>query len=208
MPFLKISEARDAMKGSFVGTIRSAGDLKSGTKDGRDWTKKVFIIEDDSTAVDMVAWGDDISKFKVGNRYEIVNPLWKEYNGDITVNISRYCQVKLIGTSGTQSTMEASTQSAPTQTNTTQSTVPPSDEYLQNRQKEILEKEAARNKQIEEKTKSVFTAEQLVDIDSELDKLIVLESIVTKKLTGETLPNPAKVGMLMKFLYDKLGAKQ
>lgn len=205
MSFLTIAKAREAMKGSFVGTIRSAGDLKSGTKDGRDWTKKVFIIEDDSTAVDMVAWGDDISKFKVGNRYEIVNPLWKEYNGDITVNISRYCQVKLIGTSGTQSTMEASTQST-TQT-TTESTVPPSDEYLQNRQKEILEKEAARNKQIEEKTKSVFTAEQLAEIDRELDKLIVLESITTKKLTGETLPNPAKVGMYMKFIYDKMGAK-
>lgn len=43
------------------------------------------------------------------------------------------------------------------------------------------------------------------NINSEIDKLIAIEEIVTKKLTtNNTPPNPAKVGMYMKFVYDIL----
>jgi len=51
----------------------------------------------------------------------------------------------------------------------------------------------------------VFGIEKLDKIDIQLDKLIEIESIVTKKLTiNNTPPNPAKVGMYMKFVYDSL----
>ena len=57
--------------------------------------------------------------------------------------------------------------------------------------------------------KTEFTVENLVTIDKEINKLIVIEKIITKKLTtGDLPPNPAKVGMYMKFIYDKMNVEQ
>jgi len=50
--------------------------------------------------------------------------------------------------------------------------------------------------------KEVFGIEKLDKIDIQLDKLIEIELIITKKLpSGAT---PAKIGMYMKFVYDYL----
>lgn len=94
--FIKIAEAKQALKGSFIGTIIKTGDLKSGTKDGRDWTKKVFTIQDDSGDADLVCWGDEIKLFEVGHKYEIVNPWWKTYEGKVSVSVGKYGTAKLI----------------------------------------------------------------------------------------------------------------
>lgn len=52
--------------------------------------------------------------------------------------------------------------------------------------------------------KSMYSEEQLDKIDTKLNFLIDLERIVTAKLQelDNTTPNPAKVGMYMKFLDD------
>ena len=82
------------------------------------------------------------------------------------------------------------------------------DEFLNQKQEQIKNEQEDNEKQIAEKTESQFTKEQLEKIDQELDKLITIESFVTKKLTtGDLAPNPAKVGMYMKFIYDKLEKK-
>lgn len=95
--FVKIAAAKEALKGSFKGVIIKAGDLKSGTKEGKDWTKKIFVIEDDTGQVDLVTWGDEIKKFSVGYTYEIVNPWWKTYENKITVQVGNYGTAKVIG---------------------------------------------------------------------------------------------------------------
>jgi len=97
--FIKIADCKTALKGSFKGVIIKQGDLKSGTtKDGKDWTKKVFTIGDDSGEADLVAWGDEIKLFSVGSTYEIVNPWWKTYDGKISVQVGNYGTATLIGT--------------------------------------------------------------------------------------------------------------
>lgn len=96
--FLTIAEAKAAMKGSFVGVVITAGDLKSGTKDGKDWSKKVYQIQDATATVPLTTWNDDIAKFKIGGKYEIVNPWWKEYQGNVQLELGKYCEVKLVGT--------------------------------------------------------------------------------------------------------------
>ncbi|MEK0347047.1 MAG: hypothetical protein QQN44_01800 [Nitrosopumilus sp.] len=100
--FVKIKEAKEALKGSFKGIIIKAGDLKSGTSNGKDWTKKTFTIEDESGTADLVAWGEEVSQFKIGYKYEIVNPWWKTYVDKqnvphVTVQVGNYGTAKVIG---------------------------------------------------------------------------------------------------------------
>lgn len=95
--FVKILDAKAVLKGSFKGVIIKAGDLKSGTTNGRDWTKKIFTIQDDSADAELVAWGDEVNQFKVGYMYEIVNPWWKTYEDKITVTVGKYGEAKVVG---------------------------------------------------------------------------------------------------------------
>ena len=100
--FLKIADAKTALKGSFKGIIIKAGDLKSGTSNGKDWTKKIFTIEDESGTAELVTWGEEVSQFKMGYKYEIVNPWWKTYVdkqniSHITVQVGNYGTAKVIG---------------------------------------------------------------------------------------------------------------
>ena len=106
--FLKIAEAKTALKGSFKGIIIKAGDLKSGTSNGKDWTMKTFTIEDESGSADLVAWGEEVSQFKLGYKYEITNPFWKTYVNkqnvsQITVQVGKYGTAQVIGSTNTES---------------------------------------------------------------------------------------------------------
>lgn len=97
--FITIKEAKAAKKGSFIGVVIKQGDLKSGTTNDKDWTKKTFTIEDTSDNVILTAWGDEeISRFKVGNKYEFTSFCWKEYEGKTTLSVGNYGNLKLIGT--------------------------------------------------------------------------------------------------------------
>ncbi|MCH7560778.1 MAG: hypothetical protein IIC67_05325 [Thaumarchaeota archaeon] len=71
------------------------------------------------------------------------------------------------------------------------------DEFLNQKQEEI-------KNQTESKPK--FTDQQLTAIHDQIDTLLIIEKIVTARLQGMSAesPNPAKVGMYMKFLWDKL----
>jgi len=96
--FITLADARQAMKGSFIGTVIKAGDLKSGTTNGKDWTKKNFTIEDVTGQVELTAWGDEINRVKVGCKYEFTNPWWKNYEGEVYLAFGKYATVKLVGT--------------------------------------------------------------------------------------------------------------
>ena len=126
--FVKIKDAKEALKGSFKGIIIKASDLKSGTTNAKDWTKKTFTIEDDSGKAELVTWGEEVSQFKVGYTYEIVNPYWKTYVDKqnvphITVQVGKYGTAKVIGSDKSipdtpqppkeQTVLESGSQSAP-----------------------------------------------------------------------------------------------
>ena len=83
--------------------------MKSGTKDGRDWTKKVFTVQDDSADAELVTWGDEIKLFSVGHKYEFVNPWWKTYEGKVSVSVGKYGTSKIIGKGQTEETKPSET---------------------------------------------------------------------------------------------------
>ncbi len=96
--FISLKDAIADNKGNFVATVIDIGDLKSGTKNGRDWSMKKITVEDVTASLEIGCFGDEISLFKLGYKYEIC-PWWKEkYEGNPSVGIGKYGQVKLIGT--------------------------------------------------------------------------------------------------------------
>ena len=95
--FSSITEATVALKGSIKAIVINESDLKSGTTNGKDWTKRSFTIEDSSGRIGMTTWNEDVKKFKVGYTYEIVNPWWKEYEGKPQLDLGKYAQVSVVG---------------------------------------------------------------------------------------------------------------
>ncbi len=94
--FLSIADAKQAMKGDFVGIVSKIGDLKAGTSAKGDWTMKLITLEDGSGTVDMALFNDDIDKFKLGGKYEIENPWWKKKDGNLSLALGQYAKVKLV----------------------------------------------------------------------------------------------------------------
>jgi hypothetical protein len=85
------------MKGSFIGTVIKQSDLKSGTKDGEDWTMKKFTIEDATDSIELTAWGDEINRIKVGYKYEFTNLWWKTYKDSPTLAFGKFATIKNVG---------------------------------------------------------------------------------------------------------------
>ena len=94
--FITITEAKAALKGSIKAIVINESDLKAGTTNGKDWTKRSFTIEDSSGRIEMTTWNEDVKKFKVGYTYEIVNPWWKEYEGKPQLDLGKYAQVTMV----------------------------------------------------------------------------------------------------------------
>ncbi len=94
--FFSISDARQAMKGSFVGTVTNIGDLKSGTNAKGDWTMKIITISDGSGREDMAVFNDEIKLFKLNCKYEITTPWWKEKDGKLSLTLGQYAKVKMV----------------------------------------------------------------------------------------------------------------
>lgn len=109
--FQTIEQCKLAKKGAFIGVIIKQSDLNSGTSnkgtsDEKDWTNKRFTITDANDEIELTAWGDDIEKFKLGNKYEFTGFWFKEYQGTVQLSVGKYGKVNLIGTATTPSPKE------------------------------------------------------------------------------------------------------
>ncbi len=101
--FQTLEQCKFAKKGAFIGVIIKQSDLSSGTsnkgtKSEKDWTNKRFTITDANDEIELTAWGDDIEKFKVGNKYEFTGFWFKEYQGTVQLSVGKFGKVNLIGT--------------------------------------------------------------------------------------------------------------
>jgi len=101
--FQTIEQCKLAKKGAFIGVIINQSDLNSGTSNKgtsseKDWTNKRFTITDNNDEIELTAWGDEIEKFKVGNKYEFTGFWFKEYKGTMQLSVGKGGKVNLIGT--------------------------------------------------------------------------------------------------------------
>ena len=180
--FTKIEDAKKALKGSFKATVIKVGDLKSGTKNGKDWTKKVFTLEDDTDNVELVAWDDEISNFKLGYLYEIVNPWWKVYENKTSVQVGKYGTATVIGSDKTI----PDTPPMPKEQSTLTESKPPEPKPVTDDKIERLEGEALDT--VEKATRTILSISLAV---GELAEKIVVG--VSKEFVMETT----------KIIYDK-----
>lgn len=93
--FISLSDARQAMKGNFVGTVMAISDLKAGSKDGKDWTNKRITIEDTTARITLTAWNDEIKLFEHGKTYEFESCWFQLYKEDVNLSISKFGKVRL-----------------------------------------------------------------------------------------------------------------
>jgi len=96
--FLTLEECIVRQKGSFIGVVIKESALSAGSKDGNDWTKKTFTIQDVTANIDLIAWNEEVTKIKVGCKYEFVGCWWKDYKGTVQLSFGNYAEIKLIGT--------------------------------------------------------------------------------------------------------------
>lgn len=107
--FQTLDQAKHGEKISFIGIVVKIGDLQSGTNNSGNYTYKRITIQDVTASVEITAWNEDIKKFVLGGKYEIINAYGKEYQGTVGLGI-QYAEVKLIGTDKAQSTMDETPQ--------------------------------------------------------------------------------------------------
>ena len=104
--FQTIEQCKFAKKGAFIGVIikesnLNAGVSNKGTSDEKAWTNKRFTITDANDEIELTAWGDEIDKFKLGNKYEFTGFWFKEYQGTVQLSVGKFGKVNLIGTAQT-----------------------------------------------------------------------------------------------------------
>lgn len=195
--FQTIEQCKFAKKGAFIGVIIKQSDLNSGTSNKgtsseKDWTNKRFTITDANDEIELTVWGDDIEKFKVGNKYEFTGFWFKEYQGTIQLSVGKFGKVNLIGTA---------TEPAPSG----QTTLPETKEYpnitnadqLQKIKDEVAaEKEATPLPEIGPNL-AVFSEEQCIQM---LQIKKVVKETMTKFAPTE-IQSGQEIGMHTKEIY-------
>jgi len=195
LSFVTLSESKTAGKGNIVVLVTNIGDLKAGSSSNGDWTRKDITVQDGSGKESMSVWNKDIEKFSLNHKYELSSIYWKENKGKQYLNFGQYSTLRDCGISieENQTSMESSPK---------QETAPSSDQFLKQKQEQIKKD----NEELDKKLDAIFTEDQKNNIEKEIDIIHAIELLVTKKLKTNTIdPNPAKVGMYVKFIYDKIG---
>ncbi len=208
MTFITLAESKIATKGNIVVTVTKIGELKAGSSSSRDWTRKYITLQDASDSESISVWNDDIKKFTINHKYELTGIYWKENKGNLYLNFGQYSTLRDCGTPTDENQTTMGISSTPTETvsstpeTTTASTAPSSEEFLKQKQEQIKKDQEELNKKLDD----IFTKDQTKTILKEVDIIHAIELLVTKQLKTNTIdPNPAKVGMYVKFIYDKMG---
>ena len=92
--FVPISIAKKDLKGAIAFKVISLGELKSGkSKTGDPYQKMDVVIKDDSGAMNLTLWNDDIGKLEPGKFYVLDNAWWSEYKNDVQLSLGNYYEL-------------------------------------------------------------------------------------------------------------------
>jgi len=95
MGFVTIAEAVSAKGGDIIFQCISLGELKAGNKkDGGTYQMQEATIKDNSSALSLQLWNDDIGKVMAGNYYFLSKAYWTEYKGKVQLSLGDYCELK------------------------------------------------------------------------------------------------------------------
>lgn len=94
---VKISELRVG-DGKIVveGNIKSVSDVRAFNKFGKDLRVANAILEDESGAVKLTLWNDEIDRVKNGDKIRIVNGFVNEYNGEKQLTAGKFGKIEMV----------------------------------------------------------------------------------------------------------------
>jgi len=95
--FISIKEAKSQGKGNIRFIVVSIGELKSGTtKTGDEWQKQTAVIKDESSAMNLTLWNNDIGEIIDGKTYTLENAYWTDYKGEPQLSLGKFYKLNEI----------------------------------------------------------------------------------------------------------------
>ncbi len=170
---------------SFVCTVIKEGELTSGTKNNKDWSKKVFTVKDATGSIEIITWNAETNLLRVGYKYEINNPWWNDYAGKINLRIGQYAKIKCVGPNNSQSIIEEPSGDVPPEPKCSSSA-----DVLN-----LPEPSADFDK--------LVTKETILLLNIEKTVIAAVMKFVDKSFS----PNPNKIGMFVKEIYKQIKSK-
>ena len=79
------------------GTLKEVNEPRVFNKFGRDLKVADAILEDESGAVKLTLWNDDIDKFKAGDKVRITNGYVNEYQGEKQLTSGKFGKIEKVG---------------------------------------------------------------------------------------------------------------
>jgi len=186
---LSFEESQKEELSNIVIKIITIGIEKSGTRQNNStWRGRNITIQDKTGLIKvLMAWNDDSKSFEEGKCYKLYDLSWKPYKDSMQAQLSTVTKIEPVDNFIIEK-----------QTNNETST---NEEFLRQKQKEIEKQQdnyQQKIKELKEKYPEFVISKQI-----ELDKLLILDSMVNESLTqGNTPPNPHKVGLYMKILNE------
>jgi len=186
---LSFEESQKEELSNIVIKIITIGIEKSGTRQNNSkWRGKNITIQDKTGLIKvLMAWDNQADSFEEGKSYKLYDLSWKPYNDSMQAQLSTVTKIEPVDNFIIEK-----------QTNNETST---NKEFLKQKQKEIKKQQdnyQQKIKELKEKYPEFVTSKQI-----ELDKLLILDSMVNESLTqNNTPPHPQKVGLYMKILNE------
>ena len=94
---MKISELKTGQGNVEVeGEIKDIGDTRAFNKYGRELKVANAMLFDDSGAVKLTLWNDDVTRFKNGDKIKIVNGYVSEFQGEKQLTSGKFGRMEKI----------------------------------------------------------------------------------------------------------------
>lgn len=157
--------------------VDSVTTPKPGETNGRKWEMQSITISDDTGELKLTLFNGRVGKLTRGKYYLLCDLGVDSYQGNTTAKVVPATSIREVAG--------------------------PSDEAIKQRQEQTDQETKEEEKSIKESQDKLFNQSNLEQIDDNLDKLMVIESMVRNKLPSKGCTSyDAKVGMYMKFIWD------
>ncbi len=79
------------------GTIKEINESRTFNKFGKELRVTDAVLEDDSGAIKLTLWNDDIDNFKAGDKVKIINGYVNEFQGEKQLTSGKFGKIEKVG---------------------------------------------------------------------------------------------------------------
>jgi replication factor A1 len=91
------------------GVIKELEDIKEINKYGRNLRLRNAVLEDDSGAIKLTLWNENVEMFQVGDKVKITNGYVNEFQGDKQLTAGKFGKIEKIGAGDVEEKTDSST---------------------------------------------------------------------------------------------------